>query len=378
MKIAITGPKIYSEHRWYNDHALIIVDGKISEITPHPVADEYREFPQDTYLIPGMIDMHIHGAKGADTMDATPEALQTLTHALPFEGTTSFLTSTMTASIAEIEAALTNVAAFKNDSGAEILGIHLEGPFISAECAGAQRRELVRDPDVALFEKWLHLSKNMIKMVTLAPELKNAEHFIQCLMQHNIIGAIGHSHADYETTLRAIELGCHHATHLFNAMGRFHYRDPSTTGALLFSKSVTAELIADLHHVHADVLKFVYEFKKNHHTILITDAMRAKCCTEGEFDLGGQTVRVTDQQARLSDGTLAGSILKMNQAAKNMWHATGCNLEDIVQMTSLNQAQLLKIDDRKGDLSCGKDADFVIIDSLFNVKTTCCRGILFD
>ena len=354
-----------------------IENGKIKEVSTSidRLADIQINGDRKKWMIvPGFIDVHIHGAAGFDTMDATPQALDGLASALPSEGTTSFLATTMTQSDSAISQALINASLFQaEDNQAEMLGVHLEGPFISPDRAGAQPLEHISKPSISLFEKWQKQSGNRIKLVTIAPETEDGLAFIEELKETGVIASIGHSDATAEMVSKAVESGARHVTHLYNQMSPFHHREPGVVGASLLEQKLTVELIADLIHSHPLALDLAFRQKKAHRIILITDAMRAKGLQPGTYDLGGQDVQVSHNEARLVDGTLAGSVLTMEIAAKNMKSVTGCSLSELVAMTSTNAAIQLGLSN-KGRIEPGKDADLTIIDENWNVQMTICRG----
>ncbi|MFD2444858.1 N-acetylglucosamine-6-phosphate deacetylase [Bacillus sp. CGMCC 1.16607] len=383
----ITNVTVYTEEDFYKQGFVKVEDGIITK-TGHN--DELTEeiingakiitLTPDLALIPGMIDIHIHGVDGVDTMDATPEALHTMAKALPREGTTSFLATTITQSEEEIEKALQNVANYmgmsKKADVAEVVGIHLEGPFISKKRAGAQPNRYIKAPDLTLFMKWQELSGGNIKVVTLAPEEENGLEFIHHLSQTGVVASIGHSNATYEEVDHAINAGASHVTHLFNGMSGLHHREPGVVGAALLREELKVEMIVDGIHIRPEIVKHTYRSKTSESILLITDSMRAKCLKAGQYELGGQKVIVTRDRATLEDGTLAGSILKMGTALQNFQKYTGCRLEELVKITSMNPAKSLNIFDRKGSITEGKDADFVILDSNLNIMMTYCRGHL--
>jgi N-acetylglucosamine-6-phosphate deacetylase len=331
-------------------------------------------------IIPGMIDVHIHGAAGADVMDASFEALQAMANVLPKEGTTSFLATTMTERIDRIDAALENAGHYMNDENkagkAEILGVHLEGPFLSTKRAGAQPVEHIIERDLDLFKKWNQLANHAIRLVTYAPEEDENLEFTHYLRQAGIIASIGHSDALYDGMMSAIQAGASHVTHLYNGMRGLHHREPGVLGTALIQDELTVEIIADGVHIRPEMIRLAYQQKGKDKIILITDSMEAKWLGSGTYDLGSQEVTVADGKATLPDGTLAGSILKMNKAAQNMIEFTGCFLEDVVQMASVNPARQIGVFDRKGSISAGKDADLVVLDHAGEVKMTFCRGKL--
>ncbi|MCM3691710.1 N-acetylglucosamine-6-phosphate deacetylase [Neobacillus niacini] len=363
---------------------IYIEHGKIKELGPldalpfHLKDIESIEISEEQHVVPGFIDVHIHGAAGADTMDATIEALETMAKALPAEGTTSFLATTITQKHENIENALKNAAHYlkeHNDCGkSEILGVHLEGPFINTKRAGAQPKEYIIDPDIELFKHWQQLAEGCIKLVTVAPELENGTNFVAYLHENDVIASIGHSDAIYEEMEMAVKAGAKQVTHLFNGMRGIHHREPGVAGSALLFKELMVELIADRIHVRPEVMKLVINAKGTEGMILITDAMRAKCLKNGVYDLGGQDVSVAEGKALLADGTLAGSILKMNDSIRNILEAAEISLSDAVQMASVNPAKQLKVYDKKGSISAGKDADITILSKEYQVEMTICRG----
>lgn len=314
--------KIALEKEIIESAYLYIEDEKIKKIGPLLEADtlypdvQRIEIPAENTIVPGFIDLHIHGAGGADTMDATPEAVTTIATSLPAEGTTSFLATTITQGMEQIEQALSNTATFSeqhNGPGkAEMLGVHLEGPFINEKRTGAQPVGFILRPDIELFKKWQDLAKGGIKLVTVAPEVENGLAFVRYLNENGVIASIGHSDAIYEEVEEAVQAGAKQVTHLYNGMRGMHHREPGVAGAALLFKELLVELIADGIHVRPEMIRMSLQAKGIDGLVLITDSMRAKCMKNGLYDLGGQEVTVADGKALLADGTLAGSILKMN------------------------------------------------------------------
>ncbi|MFJ7734311.1 N-acetylglucosamine-6-phosphate deacetylase [Lysinibacillus sp. NPDC097231] len=361
---------------------LLIDNGKIAKIS-HELFDSAEHYidgkDENWLLLPGYIDMHIHGSAGHDTMDATQEALHQMASSLVQEGVTGFLATTMTQSIEVIESALTNVAQFDNSDGeARLLGIHVEGPFVSEKRAGAQPVEYIIPPSIEQIIYWQKISKQRIKQVTVAPEVEGGFKFIETLKDLDIIASIGHSDATIEEVDKAVAMGVRQATHLYNQMRPFHHRNPGVVGAVFLEDKVKVEIIADFVHSHPLSVKLAYRIKGANGIILITDAMRAKGLQYGDYDLGGQTVQVSKDGAHLSNGALAGSVLTMEQAVKNMKAITNCSLQDIVAMSSTNAAEQLQLT-TKGRIAEGFDADFVLLDQNLNVQKTICRGkVVFE
>ncbi|OIJ12845.1 N-acetylglucosamine-6-phosphate deacetylase [Anaerobacillus arseniciselenatis] len=378
----ITNINIITETTTIPSGFLQVKNGKIARVgrmSDYPTETEVEQFkfsPRFT-LIPGMIDIHIHGGNGSDVMDGTHSALANIAKSLPKEGVTSFLATTMTHRSNKIETTLKNTASYmKKQSGceAEILGIHLEGPFISSHKAGAQPSNYILKPNVPLFKKWRNLADVTIKVVTVAPEVENGIEFIKQLNELGVIISIGHSDANYQHVERAIEAGATHVTHLYNALSGMHHRDPGVVGAALANDELFVELIVDGIHVHPEIVKLTYKAKQANQIILITDAIRATGLKDGCYELGGQSVNLIDGQPLLADGTLAGSTLTMNEAIKNMISYTGCSLQEIVVMTSENPAKRLNVFQRKGSIKEGKDADLVVLNDQKDVIMTVCRG----
>lgn len=383
--VLLKGIDIYSEGQLIQNGYIKIIDEKIVEMDLLTNLENEEEFtiiqvPSSYKAVPGFIDVHIHGVNGADVMDATKEALDTMSSTLPKEGTTSFLATTMTQDTKEIEKALENVGEYlqeKQDTGkAEIVGVHLEGPFVNPGKAGAQPLMHIIDPDLSLLKSWELLTNNMIKLVTLAPERPGGLEMINYLSTHGIVASIGHSDATFDEVNKAIESGANHVTHLYNQMSGLHHREPGVVGSAFLREELKAEIIVDGVHVRPEMVELAYKIKRKDGLILITDSMRAKCLKNGHYDLGGQDVIVKDGKAVLKDGTLAGSILKLGTALQNIITYTGCTLADAIEMASVNPAKQLNIFDRKGSLAIGKDADIVILDENLDVYMTFCRGEL--
>ena len=349
----------------------LLFDDKIIEISNNiDLTDKEIIDAKGQYVSPGFIDIHIHGSGGADVMDANFEALETISITLLQTGTTSFLATTMTMSTEAIDNALQNIQRNTyNVTGANILGIHLEGPFINVSKHGAQDKKYVQQPNMELIENYL----SEVKMITIAPEVEGAEVFIKYLTQMypHIILSIGHSDANYEKSKESFIWGVSHATHLFNAMTPYHHREPGIVGAVYDTKDVTCDIIADLIHTHPSILELTHTIKKEK-LILITDAMRAGCMKCGTYDLGGQSVTVEDGKATLEDGTLAGSVLKMNEALHNMTQHT--SMTHVEAVNSVTKIPAEKLGVQKGVFKQGYDADIVIFDEDFSIISTIIAG----
>jgi len=365
-----------------SDKAIIVEEGKIIEIvnkeelsTSTLTGAEVIE-GKDKYIVPGYIDIHVHGGGGSDVMDGDYEAINQVAIAHSHFGTTSFLPTTMTISKDKIIRSLRSIceAVKKGTAGAEILGVHMEGPYINPEKKGAQREIDIREPSIKEFAELNKASGNLIRLVTIAPEMPGAIGLIKYLYKQGIIASVGHTNATYIQTQAGIQAGLSHVTHTFNAMRGLHHREPGVVGAALTSPELTVEVIADGIHIHPIVLKILTKIKEGEKVILITDAMRAAGLKEGTYDLGGQEVIVTKGQSRLKDGTLAGSVLTMDKAVKNLVTKVDIALPKAIQMASFNPAKSIGIDDKKGSLEPGKDADIVILNKNLEAELTMVAG----
>lgn len=379
MSLLIKGVTVVNATERLENIDVLMADGKIQRIAKEIQADATIIDGTGKYLLPGFIDMHIHGSVRCDAMDASDEGLHTMAASLLREGTTSFLATTMTQSPENIEAALAVLGDFKPTlQEAEMVGVHLEGPFVSKKRAGAQPLEHITPPDMALFRKWQQLSGHRIKEITIAPEEPGGMEAVKALHADGVVVSIGHSDATFDEVVEAVELGVSQGTHLYNQMGPFHHREPGVIGATWLLPEIKAELIADFIHSHPKAVLIAYKMKTAAGIILITDAMRAKGMPYGDYDLGGQLVHVTETGAHLPNGSLAGSVLTMDQAVRNMHQATNCSLEELVQMSSFNAAQQLQMTN-KGRLVEQADADAVLLDErLTLVQTVKAGNIVYE
>ncbi|MGX7596882.1 N-acetylglucosamine-6-phosphate deacetylase [Planococcus plakortidis] len=351
---------------------VLTADGRIEKMGHGLVAKDAQAFDgRGKILMPGFIDIHVHGANGFDVMDADAAALSGIAQALPKEGVTAFVATTMTQTEGRIARAVETAGKYRSAQGeAELLGIHLEGPFLSPEQAGAQNPEHFLKPELDLFNHWQALGGGRIRIVTLAPELEGADKFIAGLEASGVIASIGHSAATYE---QAVASNAQHVTHLFNQMTAFHHREPGVVGAAMLDSRSRVELIADLIHSHPAAVKLAYQQIGAGRLILITDAMRAKGLGYGNYDLGGQTVVVDETGARIQTGRLAGSVLTMDRALRNVRDLAQCSLPELAQMSSGNAAAALGLHG-KGKIARGMDADLVLMTEALEVELTVCRG----
>ncbi len=317
--------------------------------------------------LPGFIDIHVHGGGGADTMDARADALRTICRTHAAHGTTGLLLTTITQSRDAITAALAAArqaydagTSFCPD-GATVLGIHLEGPYISAKRPGAQPAQFVRPYDADEFAQWLDVAGDALKVVTLAPEEPGADDLCRVCRERGIVVSFGHTDASADRIRAALDTcGTAHVTHLFNAMPPLHHRTPGVVGVALTDHRIVPELICDGHHLAPDTVNLALAAKEGQ-AILITDAMRGAGAPEGIYDLGGHAVTVADGKALLTDGTLAGSVLTMAQAVRNVKNWAGAGYETLARLSSTNAADALRLPG-KGRIEPGADADFVLLD----------------
>lgn len=373
----IKGGTVWGETDCFSPGFIYMKDGRIEAVGPAEEAPDcsyVEEISADSHVVPGAVDVHIHGAAGADVMDATPESLQTMAWHLPSEGTTAFLATTMTQAAGRIEAALEAAGSFQSAPGtAELAGIHLEGPFLSKKHPGAQPVSAILAPDTDLFSHWQKKSGQSIRLVTVAPE--EGLEMVSFLAEQGITVSAGHTDATAAQLKQAVESGLTHVTHLYNGMRGMHHREPGTAGEALLNKQLFTEMIVDGVHIHPEMVQLAFKLKTAAKTVLITDSMRAKGLPDGEYELGGQPVIVTDGKAVLEDETLAGSTLSMDQAMRNIMAYTGCSVREVIQMSAENPARQAGLFHRKGSLAKGKDADLVVYSHDFSIQKTICRGV---
>ncbi|ULG72880.1 N-acetylglucosamine-6-phosphate deacetylase [Macrococcus brunensis] len=376
MSYVLMNGTIHTENGTVEGH-IIIEESHIKSVQEGPYSGPLETIDlEDKHVLPGFIDIHIHGGYGEDFMDANALGLHHLSKSLLSEGTTSYLATTMTQSRDAIMTALETLQSYHSKQlpeDAEMLGIHLEGPFISPSKVGAQNPAYVQKPTIQAINDLQDKANGLIKVMTFAPEVIGAEEVLQHF-KDDIIFSIGHTTADFDQLNQAADFGAKHITHLYNAATPFQHRAPGAFGAAWLNDQLSAEVIVDGVHSHPASVAIAYRMKGRERFYLITDAMRAKGMSEGTYDLGGQDVIVKNQTARLSDGTLAGSILKMNDGLRLLKEYTGRPLAELWPVTSFNQAKALGIADHKGSIAPGKDADLVILDDDCHVQMTIKNG----
>jgi N-acetylglucosamine-6-phosphate deacetylase len=367
-----------------NDTGILIRDGVIEAIGPRagmvlPAgAQEIRA--TDKTAIPGFVDVHIHGAGGHDVMEGTSAALHSITRKVSEYGTTSLVATTVTASTDKTIRAIEGVASYitqqheTEEPRAEILGIHLEGPFISKERRGVHPPEWIQTPSAATLSRFLKAAAGNARMLTIAPELLGAAPCMDAARDAGLVVSIGHTDANYEQARAAMARGARSATHVFNAMRPFSHRDPGVVGAVLTSSEINAELIADGVHVQEGAMKLLLLAKGAARVILVSDGLSATGMPEGKYMLGDFEVTVSGGVCRNAEGVLAGSTLTLDRALRNIV-GVGASLPDAVRMLTLNPASLLGIEFKKGSLRAGADADVLLLDESLQVTNVWVRGL---
>jgi len=355
--------------------SVLVENGKIKEINPKNYNGNEIIDANGLYLSPGFIDVHIHGAAGHDTMDGTFEAINEISKSIVKHGTTSFTPTTMTVSVDAIRKSMEVIkeAKIKGTDGALVLGAHLEGPFINPGAIGAQNPNFLIPPTIENYNAMVGDCEDAVVSITIAPEVPGAKELIKVLSSKGVVCSIGHTKATYEEALEGIKCGCGHSTHLFNAMTPFTHREPGVVGAI-FDTDITTETISDGIHVAYPSLRIAYKQKTTDKVLLVTDAMMACSMPDGMYSLGGQDVVVKENAARLLNGSLAGSVLTLDLAIKNVYKNVGISLHEAVKMASYNPAKHCKVADRKGLIKEGYDADLVLFDEDINIKKVFVSG----
>ena len=355
--------------------SLLIENGIIKEINPSETKVQKAIDCKGLYVSPGFVDVHIHGAGGHDTMDGTFEAINEISKTICKYGTTSFTPTTMTMSADDILKSMISIkkAKIEGTDGAIVLGAHLEGPFISPSAIGAQNPNYLISPSYENFESMTGDAIDAVVSITMAPEVEGAKELASILSSKGIRCSMGHTKATYEEAIDGIKHGFCHSTHLFNAMTGFTHREPGVVGAT-FDSDITTETISDGIHISYPSLRVAYKQKGTDKTLLVTDAMCACGMPDGTYALGGQPVIVKNGAARLENGALAGSILTLNRAIKNLYDNTDYPLYEIVKMASYNGAKYCRVDDKKGQIKENFDADLTVFDENIDVKMTIIGG----
>ena len=355
--------------------SVLIENGKIKEINPSNVNDTEVIDAEGLYLSPGFIDVHIHGAGGCDTMDGTVESINTIAKTIVEHGTTSFTPTTMTVAAEDIRKSMKVIKKLKEEGteGANVLGTHLEGPFISPKAIGAQNPNFLLAPSVENYNKIVGDYGDAVVSITMAPEVEGAKELIKYLSDNGVTVSMGHTKATYDEAIEGIKCGACHSTHLYNAMTPFTHREPGVVGAT-FDTDITTETISDGIHISYPALRTAYKQKGTDKVLLVSDAMEACGMPDGQYSLGGQDVIVKNGAARLLDGTLAGSVLTLDKAVKNIYSNSNYPLNEVVRMATYNGAKHCHVEDHKGLIKEGYDADLILFNEDIEIQKVFVKG----
>lgn len=365
--------KIYTKDAKFVNGKLAFADGIF--VDENSLTDSEVIDGEGLYAIPGLVDLHLHGALGGDASDGSVQALEQMAAYELYQGVTSICPATMTIPFDELKCAVQNINKFARTVNAKcsrIIGINMEGPFISPKKKGAQKAEDILKADVKTFRELNEASGKFIKLVDLAPEMDGALEFID-QVKDEVRVSLAHTNANYDEASRAFANGAKHVTHLFNAMPSLHHREPGVIGAAFDNTDVKCELIVDGVHSHPAVVRASFAMFGYERIILISDSMRAAGLADGEYTLGGQKVIVKGNEARLEDGTIAGSVTNLMNCLRKAV-SFGIPLGQAVYSASTNPAIALGMDDKIGSLEKGKIADFVLLDKDLQIKAIYLAG----
>jgi N-acetylglucosamine-6-phosphate deacetylase len=384
--LALTAANLVTPQQHLEQPLLLVEDGTVLELSTRAT----RELPGDASLLdfgdatlaPAFIDLHIHGGAGFDVMQADAAALPAIEGFLALHGVGSYFPTTVTAPVDATCAALDRLAS-AIESAASLgagnyqrsrpLGIHLEGPFISHVRRGVHTPADLLAPTLAMFDRFWQASRGQIRIMTIAPELEGAMEVIAEAVRRGVCVSMGHSDADYHSARNAVDAGARHATHTFNAMRPLSHRDPGIAGEVLTDPRVSAEIIADGIHVDPAVVSLFLRCKGPDSAVLVTDAISATGMPDGTYRLGSLSVEVKQGKCLSSEGRLAGSVLTLDRAVRNLMEFTGCDLQQAVQAATANPARTLRLE-RKGTLTPGSDADVVVLSPTGEVRQTMIAG----
>ncbi|WP_194543140.1 N-acetylglucosamine-6-phosphate deacetylase [Paenibacillus sp. JZ16] len=373
--------KVHLPHQILPSATVWISNGKLKRIEPSQVLDKIESDAElidgnGMWLIPGMIDVHIHGANGYDMMDGTEDSIQEVSRACAATGCTSFLATSVSSTIEDLLNMIRSVkSVIGREQGARIAGIHLEGPYLNPKRKGMQNEKYLRHPNLEEMKCVFQEAGSLIKMVTIAPELPGGLELISFLKEQGVVIAVAHSDATYEEAKLAFAAGASHVTHCFNGMRPIHHRDPGLIVAAFEEPHVSLQAIVDQVHLHPAIVRLMHRLKGPEGMVLITDALQAMGLGDGNYIFGGHHVTVSEGIARLADGTLASSTVTMNEALR-LTEANGISMEDAVHMASTTPARILGLS-HKGKIEVGYDADLVLMDERYQVQWTMIEGKLF-
>ncbi|GHI00436.1 N-acetylglucosamine-6-phosphate deacetylase [Neobacillus kokaensis] len=377
MELFVYADQFFLENEIAGPGFLQIINGKF--------ASYYKELPNESaevidyaghWIAPGLVDTHIHGFQNHDVMDNDFEGLKAISEGLLSCGVTSFLPTTLTSSPETLNEVVAMIGEnYMKVQGAKIKGIFLEGPFFTEKHKGAQNTKYFGDPSIELLEAWQKHSNRFIKKIALAPERKGAPEFIEHAVKDQITVALAHSDATYDVAKQAVEKGASIFVHTFNGMSGLHHREPGMAGAAMNLPHVFAEVICDGHHVHPAAANILMNARSRKETVLITDCMMAGGMPEGEYQLGEFPVEVKNGSARLASGSLAGSILKLKDAVKNVVKWGIATPEEAVYMASTAPAKSIGMDEECGRIANGLDADFIVLTPELELAATYLDGV---
>ncbi len=374
----IKNVKIYMPDQKFVSGNIVTEGDKIKKVLPGESKEEFGEEIVDgkgCYCLPGMIDLHFHGCKGMDVCDGTKEALDTIASYEASIGVTAIAPATMTLPVEELEAVLSNAAQYKKTqeegtaaAGADLVGINMEGPFISKVKKGAQDERNIIPCSIEIYKKFQKAANGLVKFIGIAPEEFETDTFIR-EVKNEVSVSLAHTNADYAAAKKAFDAGANHAVHLYNAMPAFSHREPGVVGAVADSRHVMAEIICDGVHIHPAVVRATFQMLGEERMILISDSMRAAGMPDGEYTLGGLDVKVRGNRATLvSDGALAGSVTPLPDCVRTVVKEMKIPLETAVACATINPAKSLGIDDEYGSIEQGKKANLVLWDEDLNLK----------
>ena len=378
-EITITDARIFRGKTGFAKGSLHVSGSRIRSVIPE--SEERCEYPGSRirlpgrYIIPGLVDIHTHGNSGFDFSDGTREGLERIGRYLAAHGITSFAPTSMTFPYEKLETAFRTAAEYGNDrpaGGARIIGIHMEGPFLSEKKKGAQNRKYLKQPDAEMFFRLQEACGHAIRIVDVAPELEGAEEFIRRVSEDCRV-SVGHTEASYAETLRAFEAGASHVTHLFNAMPPVHHREPGVIGAAFEKRKVVVELICDGLHVHPNVIRMAFRLFPGR-ICMVSDSLRCCGMPDGEYELGGQQITLQNGQARLPDGNLAGAVSDLYEDMVRAIHY-GIPAEDAILAATMIPAKEAGAETEIGSLEVGKKADFIVCDENWNLEQVFIDGV---
>lgn len=387
MKTVLTAERLFTSTGILSAPILVIEDGRIVSVgnrsTSEIPAGAREVHFGDNILAPGFVDIHIHGGAGHDVMNADADALAAVERSLAARGVTSYFPTTVTAPLDATYIAIERLAAAietadvrltrNGDLRAQPLGIHLEGPFISHAKRGVHPPQHLQEPSLEIFDRMWQAARGNVSVMTIAPELPNAENLIAEAARRGVCVSVGHSDATAEATLAGISAGARHATHTFNAMRALDHREPGIVGVVLSDDRLSADVICDGIHVRPEVVKLWYRAKGPDHAVLVTDAISATGMGDGRYQLGGFEVEVRGDRCEY-EGRLAGSVLTLDRAVRNVMEFASIGLADAVRLATYNPARVAGVSGRKGALTEGADADIVVLSPRGEVVKTIVRG----